>query len=87
MILAALLLILAFDPIVVPLLKVEPSVPDQEKSVIGPKDTERRLSVVSRPTLTAHLAATPNGMAFIIAPGGGFRHLATWKVDPARASA
>ena len=76
MILSLVLLALASDPIVVPLLRVDPAVPDQEKSVIGPNDTERRLSNVTRPTLTAHLAAKPSGMAFIIAPGGGFRHLA-----------
>lgn len=77
MILSALLLILAADPLVIPLLRLDPAAaPDQEKSVIGPNDTERRISNVSRPTLTAHLAAQPNGTAIIIAPGGGFRHLA-----------
>ena len=71
-----MLLILAADPLVIPLHRPDPAAPDQEKSVIGPNDTERRISNVSRPTLTAHLAAHPNGTAVIIAPGGGFRHLA-----------
>lgn len=80
MILSALLLLLAADPLVIPLLQPDAAVADQQKSVIGPNDTERRISNVSRPTLTAHLAADvagqPNGTAVIIAPGGGFRHLA-----------
>jgi acetyl esterase/lipase len=74
MLITALLLALAADPIVVPLL--QSTQPDQEKSVIGPNDSERRISNVTRPTLTAFLAPQPNGTAVIIAPGGGFRHLA-----------
>ena len=75
MVLTALLLLVAADPLVIPLLR-DASGPDQEKSVRGPNDRELRISNVSRPTLTAHLAAKPNGTAIIIAPGGGFRHLA-----------
>lgn len=76
MLFTALALLLAADPLVLPLHKIDPALPDQEKSVIGPNDTERRISNVTRPTLTVHLAAQPNGAAIIVAPGGGFRHLA-----------
>ncbi len=75
MLATALLLLVAADPLVLPL-PADPGVPDQEKSVIGPNDTERRLSNVTHPTLTVHLAPRPNGISLIIAPGGGFRHLA-----------
>ena len=59
-----MLLTLAADLLVIPLHRPDPAAaPDQEKSAIGPNDTERRISNVSRPTRTAHLA-------------GAFRHLA-----------
>lgn len=67
--------IFAAEPAVIALWP-DPGVPDMEKSVIGPNDTERRLSVVSRPTLTVYPATNPTGTAVIVAPGGGFRHLA-----------
>ncbi|MFN7651285.1 MAG: hypothetical protein ACK5UT_27660, partial [Acidobacteriota bacterium] len=53
-----------------------PDRPDQSESFIGPSDTERRLRKITNPLLTAHLASQPNGTAILIAPGGGFRHLA-----------
>jgi acetyl esterase/lipase len=53
-----------------------PDRPDQSESFIGPNDTERRLRKITNPLLTAHLAPQPNGTAILIAPGGGFRHLA-----------
>jgi acetyl esterase/lipase/mannose-6-phosphate isomerase-like protein (cupin superfamily) len=76
MVLTALLLLFAADPLVLPLLPVDPALPDQEKSFIGPNDTEVRFTNISRPTLTVYLAAKPNGTAILVAPGGGFRHLA-----------
>lgn len=75
MVLTALLLFAAADPLVLPLLR-DPAGAEEEKRVIGPNDTEVRLSNISRPTLTAFLAEKPNGTGAIIAPGGGFRHLA-----------
>ncbi|MFN9896999.1 MAG: alpha/beta hydrolase [Acidobacteriota bacterium] len=53
-----------------------PDRPDQSESFIGPNDTERRLRKITHPLLTAHLAPQPTGTAILIAPGGGFRHLA-----------
>jgi acetyl esterase/lipase len=49
----------------------------QEHETVGPKDTFRRVSNVTRPTLTVHLPTSgANGTAMIVCPGGGFRHLA-----------
>ncbi|MCX6587418.1 MAG: alpha/beta hydrolase [Acidobacteria bacterium] len=53
-----------------------PDRPDHSESFIGPNDTERRLRKITNPLLTVHLAPQPNGTAILIAPGGGFRHLA-----------
>ncbi len=50
--------------------------PDLAETFIGPHDTERRVRNVTNPTLTAYLAPQPSGAAILIAPGGGFRHLA-----------
>jgi len=47
-----------------------------ETSVISPKDGLRRVSNVSEPTLTIYRAENPNGTAVLVAPGGGYNHLA-----------
>jgi acetyl esterase/lipase len=52
----------------------------QEQEIIGgrtPDDRARRIHNVSRPTLTIYLpdAATANGTAVVVCPGGGFRLL------------
>lgn len=43
---------------------------------MGPRDDIRRVSNVTRPTLTVHRPAKGNGTAMIVCPGGGFRILA-----------
>jgi acetyl esterase/lipase len=50
----------------------------EENETVGPQDNLRRISNVTRPTLTAFLPepASSNGTAIIICPGGGFRWLA-----------
>ena len=53
-----------------------PDKPDLAESFVGPNDTERRIRNVTNPTLTVYLAPSPSGAAILIAPGGGFRHLA-----------
>ncbi len=53
-----------------------PNKPDLAESFVGPNDTERRVRNVTNPTITAYLAPQPSGAAILIAPGGGFRHLA-----------
>ncbi|HRE81835.1 MAG TPA: alpha/beta hydrolase [Opitutaceae bacterium] len=47
-----------------------------EASVISPRDGLRRVSNVSDPTLTIYRAQKPNGTAVLVAPGGGYNHLA-----------
>lgn len=56
----------------------------KEWEVISPADKQKRIRNVTRPTLTAFLPerATANGTAIIIAPGGGFMHLA-WEKEGA----
>ena len=46
--------------------------------VVGPQDTVRRISNVTRPELLPYLpnASLANGTAVIVCPGGGFRYLA-----------
>lgn len=53
----------------------------KEWEVISPTDKQPRIRNVTRPTLTAFLPerAVANGTAIIIAPGGGFMHLAIEK--------
>ncbi len=63
----------AAEPLVMPLW---PGKADHAETFIGPNDSERRIRNVTNPTITAHLATRPNGTAVLIAPGGGFRHLA-----------
>jgi acetyl esterase/lipase len=54
----------------------------KEWEVISPTDKQPRIRNVTRPTLTAFLPdrAHANGTAIIIAPGGGFMHLA-WEKE------
>jgi acetyl esterase/lipase len=54
----------------------------KEWEVISPTDKQKRIRNVTRPTLTAFLPerAQANGTAIIIAPGGGFMHLA-WEKE------
>src|SRR3954453_5815360 len=49
----------------------------EEKDTVGPQDTTRRISNITRPTLTVYVpdAASTNGTAVIVCPGGGFRYL------------
>lgn len=49
-----------------------------ETDTIGPQDTVRRIGNVTHPTVLAYLpdAASANGTAVIVCPGGGFRYLA-----------
>lgn len=49
----------------------------QETETIGPKDTLRRVSNVTRPTLQIFLpdSSVANGTGIVICPGGGFTHL------------
>jgi acetyl esterase/lipase len=53
----------------------------KEWEVISPTDKQKRIRNVTWPTLTAFLPerAVANGTAIIIAPGGGFMHLAIEK--------
>ncbi len=73
---------LAAEPNVIPLWPgAPPGTPENwtqpEQEAVGPKDTIRRVSNVTRPTLTVHVpAAGANGTAMIVCPGGGFRILA-----------
>ncbi len=58
-----------------------PGTGDIPETVISEKSTtdgERRLRLVTRPTIAIHLppAELANGTAVIVAPGGGYRHLA-----------
>lgn len=49
----------------------------QERETVGPKDTIRRVSNVTRPTLTVYLPPKgANGTGVVVCPGGGFRILA-----------
>lgn len=53
---------------------------DKKESFIGPNDTERRIRNVTRPGLRLYPAPKGgNGTFLIVAPGGGFRHLAIEK--------
>ena len=54
----------------------------KEWEVISPTDKQKRIRNVTRPTLTAFLPerANANGTAIVIAPGGGFMHLA-WEKE------
>src|SRR5713101_3179143 len=49
----------------------------EERETIGPQDATRRVSNVTRPTITVYLpeAAIATGTAVVICPGGGFRWL------------
>ena len=73
---------LAAEPKIIPLWPgTPPGSPEgwtqQEQEAVGPKDTIRRVSNVTRPTLTVHLPESgANGTAMIVCPGGGFRILA-----------
>ncbi|MBK7931040.1 MAG: alpha/beta hydrolase [Bryobacterales bacterium] len=55
---------------------LRPDLPHSEEVFIGPNDTERRIRKITSPTLTVFLPEKPNGAAIIVAPGGGFVHLA-----------
>lgn len=50
----------------------------EETETIGPQDSMRRIGNVTRPVLLAFLpeAASANGTAIVVCPGGGFRILA-----------
>ena len=72
LILAALPLLAADSKLIV----LRPDLPVSQEEFVGPNDTERRIRKVTSPTLTVFLPEKPNGTAVIIAPGGGFRHLA-----------
>jgi acetyl esterase/lipase len=49
----------------------------EEKDTVGPQDTTRRISNITRPTLTVYVpdGASANGTAVVVCPGGGFRYL------------
>ena len=49
----------------------------EEKDTVGPQDTTRRISNITRPTLTVYVpdAASASGTAVVVCPGGGFRYL------------
>ena len=49
---------------------------NHEESFIGPNDTERRIRNVTMPVITVYRPVRANGTGVIVAPGGGFRHLA-----------
>ncbi|MEP7364297.1 MAG: alpha/beta hydrolase [Acidobacteriota bacterium] len=57
-------------------ISLRPDLPISEEVFIGPNDTERRIRKVTSPTLTVFQPVHPNGAAIIVAPGGGFVHLA-----------
>ena len=57
-------------------INLRPDLPISEEVFIGPNDTERRIRKITSPTLTVFQSAHPNGAAVIVAPGGGFVHLA-----------
>lgn len=63
----------AADPAVISL---RPDLPASEEVFTGPNDTERRIRKITCPTLTVFLPERPNGAAILVAPGGGFVHLA-----------
>lgn len=63
----------AADPAVIAL---RPGIPASEEVFTGPNDTERRIRRIASPTLTVYSPRRPNGAAVIVAPGGGFVHLA-----------
>jgi acetyl esterase/lipase len=46
------------------------------ETVLSSPDGLKRIANVTRPTLTVYRPARPNGTAIVVAPGGGFRHLA-----------
>src|SRR5579862_4474107 len=49
-----------------------------ETEAVGPNDTWRRISNVTRPTITVFLPeqAAATGTGIVVCPGGGFTHLA-----------
>ena len=49
---------------------------DWKEGEFAAADGTRRTRNVVRPTLTVYAPAQPNGTAVVVAPGGGFRHLA-----------
>ena len=73
---------LAAEPKIIPLWPgTPPGSPESwtqpEQEAVGPKDTIRRVSNVTRPTLTVYVPQSgANGTAMIVCPGGGFRILA-----------
>lgn len=73
---------LAAEPTVIPIWPGPPpgteSWTQTESEEVSPKDSIRRVSNVTRPTLTVYLpdAASATGTAMVICPGGGFRILA-----------
>lgn len=64
------------DPAGSSVISLRPDLPVSEEVFIGPNDTERRIRKVTSPTLTVFRPAHSNGAAVIVAPGGGFVHLA-----------
>lgn len=73
MLIFAVTLCFAAEPIRIDLW---PDRADRAETFTGPNDTERRIRNITRPVMTAYLAERPNGTGILIAPGGGFRHLA-----------
>lgn len=73
---------LAAEPKVIPIWPGPPpgteSWTQVESEEVSPKDSIRRVSNVTRPTLTVYLpdAASATGTGIVICPGGGFRILA-----------
>ena len=59
-----------------PVISLRPDLPFSEEVFIGPNDTERRVRKITSPTLTVYRPSTSNGAAIVVAPGGGFVHLA-----------
>jgi acetyl esterase/lipase len=59
-----------------PVIFLRPDLPQSQEEFIGPNDTERRIRKVTSPTLHVFLPRKANGSAIVVAPGGGFRHLA-----------
>ncbi len=57
-------------------ISLRPDLPASEEVFVGPNDTERRIRKITSPTLTVFAPSRPNGAAIIVAPGGGFVHLA-----------
>jgi acetyl esterase/lipase len=50
----------------------------EEQDAVGPQDSIRRISNITRPTLLVYLPETvrPTGAGVVVCPGGGFRYLA-----------